>query len=106
VRRSIDADLAHAKGIQLEVRGDGRTYQLRLRQDGRFDGIAWRAEFQPETNWQTIRLDFDTFEPVFRGRPVVEAGPVVPSELRQLGFMVADKTPGVFTLDIRAIHFY
>lgn len=106
VRRSIDADLAHSKGIQLEVRGDGRTYQLRLRQDGRFDGIAWRAEFQPETNWQTIRLDFDTFEPVFRGRPVVEAGPVVPSELRQLGFMVADKTPGVFTLDIRAIHFY
>jgi len=106
VRRPVDVDLAKAVGVQLEVRGDGRTYQLRIRQDGRYDGIAWRVEFPTSEQWQKIRLDFDQFAPVFRGRPVVEAGPVAPSEIRQLGFMVADKNAGAFRLDIRSIHFY
>jgi monofunctional biosynthetic peptidoglycan transglycosylase len=105
VRRRVDADLSAATGLQLSVRGDSRTYQVRLRQDERFDGIAWRAEFSASNQWQTVTLDFADFEPVFRGRRVIDAGPVVPSKIRQLGFMVADKTPGPFRLEIGAIQF-
>lgn len=105
VRRRLDADLTAATGLQLTVRGDGRTYQVRFRQDERFDGIAWRAEFSASDQWQTVTLDFADFEPVFRGRRVIDAGPVSPPEIRQVGFMVADKTPGPFRLEIGAIHF-
>lgn len=105
VRRNINEELAGATGLQLMVRGDGRTYQARLRHGDRFDGIAWRAEFATSPQWQTVTLDFADFEPVFRGRPVTDAGPVVPLKIRQLGFMVADKTPGPFRLEIGAIQF-
>lgn len=105
VRRLVEEDLSKAAGLQLQVRGDGRTYQFRLRQDGRFDGVAWRAEFSTTGEWQTVHLSFDQFSPVFRGRLVPQAGPVVPAAIRQVGFMLADKTPGPFVLEIRSIEF-
>jgi monofunctional biosynthetic peptidoglycan transglycosylase len=105
VRRPVDADLSASTGVRLRLRGDGRTYQFRLRLDGRWDGIAWRAEFPTTGEWQTVELSFDRFTPVFRGRRVPDAGPVVPADIRQVGFMLADKTPGPFALEIRAIGF-
>ncbi len=105
VRRPLGEDLAKATGVQLRVRGDGRTYQFRLRQDDRFDGIAWRAEFSTDGEWQTVDLSFDRFIPVFRGRQVPEAGPVSPAAIRQIGFMLADRKPGPFALEIQSIAF-
>jgi len=105
VRRPIEDDLSEAAGVQLQVRGDGRTYQFRLRQDSRFDGVAWRAEFSTNGDWQTVNLSFDDFIPVFRGRRVPDAGPVVPAAIRQIGFMLADKTAGAFALEIRSVAF-
>jgi monofunctional biosynthetic peptidoglycan transglycosylase len=105
VRRPIGEELSKAAGVKLQVRGDGRTYQFRLRQDDRFDGIAWRAEFSTSGDWQTIDLSFNDFIPVFRGRHVPEAGPVVPASIRQIGFMLADKEPGPFVLEIQSITF-
>ncbi len=105
VRRRIDDDVSNAGGVRLEVRGDGRTYQFRLRQDEGFDGVAWRAEFATTGEWQTVNLPFNAFEPVFRGRRVPAAGPLEPPAIRQLGFMLADKNPGSFVLEIRSIGF-
>lgn len=105
VRRLVDTDLSQATRVRLEVRGDGRTYQFRFRQNDRFDGVAWRAEFTATESWQTVDLSFDEFIPVFRGRRVPEAGQLVPALIRQVGFMLADKTPGPFKLEIRLIEF-
>lgn len=105
VRRLVEDDFSAASGVRLRIKGDGRTYQFRLRLDGRFDGVAWRAEFPGSDDWQTIDLPFHEFEPVFRGRLVPDAGPVTPADIRQVGFMLADKTPGPFALEIRAIEF-
>jgi monofunctional biosynthetic peptidoglycan transglycosylase len=105
VRRVVEADLSETGGVLLKLRGDGRTYQFRLRQNSRFDGIAWRAEFPTGGEWETVELNFGQFQPVFRGRQVPEAGPVVPSRIRQLGFMLADGQPGPFALEVRSIQF-
>ena len=91
--------------MRLRLRGDGRTYQFRLRLDERWDGVAWRAEFPTTGEWQIVELPYDRFAPVFRGRPVPDAGPVVAADIRQIGFMLADRTPGPFALEIRAIGF-
>jgi len=105
VRRLVDEDLSNATAVRIEVRGDGREYQFRIRQDTGFDGVAWRAVFPSSAEWQQIEIAFDDFTPVFRGGQVPQAGPVVPSAVRQVGFLLADKKAGEFGLDIRRIEF-
>ena len=105
VRRLVGQDLSGAGRVRIEVRGDGRSYQARFRQDGRFDGVAWRAAFETTGSWQTVELAFSAFEPVFRGRRVPQAGPLVAADIRQFGFMLADGKPGPFRLEVRSIEF-
>ena len=66
---------------------------------------AWRSVFPTGDEWQQIDIAFDEFVPVFRGRMVPQAGPVVPSEIQQIGFLLADKEAGRFELEIRHIEF-
>jgi hypothetical protein len=77
--------LGEYSGLLLQIRGDGKDYQLRLRTDNRFDGISYRYRFttQPETV-QTIRALFTEFEPVFRGRVMNDAEPLSPENIQQL----------------------
>ena len=105
VRRFLGFSLDDAKGIRLLVRGDGRTYQMRIRQDEGYDGIAWRVKFATDGKWQTIELLFEDFDPVWRGRPVKDAGPVSAQKVRQIGFLLADGKHKAFRLDIGAIDF-
>lgn len=105
VRRPVEQDLSGTTSVLLEVRGDGREYQFRIRQDSQFDGVAWRAMFNTTDEWQVIEIVLSEFIPVFRGRKVTEAGPVVASDIQQIGFLLADKTAGEFALDIRRIEF-
>lgn len=105
VRLAVEQDLSSTSAVRLQVRGDGRRYQFRIRLDSGLDGIAWRAEFDTYGEWQTVVLPLAEFVPVFRGRLVAGAGPVVPANIAQVGFMLADRKPGAFALDIRSIEF-
>ncbi|MBD3221510.1 CIA30 family protein [bacterium] len=99
--------LADHHGLTVRVRGDGRTYRLRLRDTDRFDGHAWQFEFPTtEGQWTQVTAPFDRFVPVFRGRRVRVDGPLDPARVRQLGFMVADKQAGPFRLEIAAVAAY
>jgi monofunctional biosynthetic peptidoglycan transglycosylase len=99
--------LADHQGLTLRVRGDGRTYQLRLRDSDRFDGVAWKFEFATTAGqWTQITAPFRAFEATFRGRPVRTDGPLDPARVRQLGFMIADKRPGEFRLEIGSVTAY
>jgi monofunctional biosynthetic peptidoglycan transglycosylase len=97
-------DLTAYDGLEIRVRGDGRTYQLRLRNDASFDGIAYRANFETrDGEWTTTRIPFDQFLPGFRGRTLSNAAPLDTSKVQQLGFMLADKKPGPFSLEIDCV---
>ncbi len=96
--------LQRCHGVTIEVRGDPRRFQLRLRTDDRFDGVAWRAFFEPEAEqWQQISLPFESFVPVFRGRVLGPQGQLDPSRITRLGVMLADDTAGPYRLEIRRI---
>lgn len=91
-------------GIEVRVRGDGRVYQLRIRTDDGFDGIAYRAEFKTEpSTWMTVRIPFPRFVPSFRGRLVENARPLHPGRVRQIGILIADGRAGSFRLEIESI---
>lgn len=93
-----------ARAIQIRVRGDGRPYQVRLRMGNRFDGIAYRAEFDTEPgSWTIVTLPLAGFEPTFRGYRPRNAAPLDLQDVRQLGLMIADKQAGPFQLDVEWI---
>ena len=102
VRMQMDApNLAAYAGLVVRVRGDGRRYQVRLRTDDRFDGIAYRAEFDTEADvWTTVVIPFSDFVPTFRGYVPPNAPPLDPNTVRQLGFLLADKREGAFRLEV------
>ena len=93
--------LAGRAVLALRVRGDGRTYQVRLRTDRQFDGIAYMSEFSTvEGEWREVRLPLTDFRPTFRGRRPQRAQPLSPADVRQIGLLLADKRPGAFRLDV------
>jgi monofunctional biosynthetic peptidoglycan transglycosylase len=108
-RASFDGSgLKNYSGIKIRVKGDdGRSYQLRLRTDGRFDGISYRSVFETgKDGWQVIELPFDAFQPTYRGRILSDVPQLNPENIRQIGFLIADKRQGNFKLQIDWIKGY
>lgn len=96
--------LAGASRIVLRVRGDGKQYQFRLRAGRRFDGVAFVADFATTASeWITVTLPLESFEPRFRGYRPPGVGPLDPSQVMQLGLMLTDKQEGPFRLEIEWI---
>jgi NADH dehydrogenase [ubiquinone] 1 alpha subcomplex assembly factor 1 len=103
VRTVYDGKPLTGGGVRLRVRGDGRRYQFRVRLDEDYDGVSWRASFNTDGSWQIVNLPFGEFEPVYRGRPVTNAGSFAPEKIHQLGLLLADRKEGAFQLDIARI---
>ena len=94
-------DLSEYEGVKLRVRGDGRVYQLRFRMDDGVDGVAYMAEFETrQGEWMEHEIPFESFMPRFRGRVPRGSGPLDPSQIRQVGFLIGDKKEGPFQLEI------
>ena len=97
-------DYSSFGGVELRIKGDGRTYQLRFRVSDRFDGVSYRSTFfAPVGEWTTVRLAFVDFEPTYRGRVLDDQPPLNTEDLQQLIFMLADKKPGPFNLEIESV---
>jgi monofunctional biosynthetic peptidoglycan transglycosylase len=75
-----------------------------LRTSDSFDGVAYRAVFETRAGeWLTITLPFVDFLPTFRGRMLPDQPPLDVSRIQQIAFMLADKTPGEFSLEIDSV---
>lgn len=99
-----ERDLSSFDALELELRGDGRSYQLRVREGDGFDGVAFRAEFATSADeWQTFRIRFDDLLPTFRGRVLSNVDPLDLARIGQIGLLLADGNPGRFALEIRSI---
>lgn len=103
----LDFGLEGYEGIRIRVKGDGRTYQFRLRTNKHFDGVAFKQEFATKAGaWIEIDLPFASFLPSFRGKILQDVDPLVAADIRQLGFLIADRTAGPFNLIIDEIKAY
>ncbi len=107
VRREPDAfesGLAKARGIAITVRGDGRTYQLRLKSTALGNSSAYRVAFTPQKDaWETLVFPWDAFEAVRRGTVLSDAPPLAPDDIHQIGFLIADRIAGPFCLQVRKV---
>jgi monofunctional biosynthetic peptidoglycan transglycosylase len=99
-----DFHLEGLSGLVLRVRGDGKTYRLRLRTDDSYEGVAYQSQFRTEAGqWMTVDLPFSDFVPVFRGSVVRDAPPLDISRVRRMGLMIADRQEGPFRLELEYI---
>lgn len=102
-----DYGLEGYDGVLLRIKGDGRTYQFRVRTNSEFDGVSYQAEFETKPGeWLTAEVPFESLKPTFRGRVVPDAPALQPKDIRQIGFLLGDKRPGSFQLEMEWIQAY
>jgi len=94
-------DLSKTNAIIIRVKGDGRRYQLRVRAGDGGRGPDYSADFQTRLGeWQTHYLPVADFVPGWRGRQLKRGPAIEPKQIRSIGILLGDKTPGSFSLDI------
>lgn len=97
-----------ADGIEIEVRGDGRTYIF----DARVSNMQVMAGSYQHTfetkdgEWAVIRLPFDGFRFHYFGRLMDRVGAISPQKINSLGVTLADYNAGDFQLEVRSVRGY
>ncbi len=95
------------EGIVVRLRGDGKTYQFRLKTDSSFDGINYKQDFHTnDGEWEEVRFSFSAFKPVYRGRILSDRSPLLPEQIKQLGFLISNKQEGDFRMEVDWIKAY
>jgi monofunctional biosynthetic peptidoglycan transglycosylase len=87
--------------LVARMRGDGREYQLNLYTAERMRAFSYRAAAQTSPGeWIEVAIPLDRFEATSFGRVLQGAGPVDPRSVMSIGFLLAEKTPGPFMLEV------
>ena len=95
-------DLSDASAVVLRVRGDGRRYQLRLATHARHRGapVSYGAGFDTTVGeWAEVRVPLASLAPTVRGASL-QGPPLDPSQVREIGLLIADKREGTFALSV------
>ena len=105
-RSNRDLDLSYAEGgrIVLRFRGDGRVYRFRLRMTDDFNVPSYTAEFGTKEG-ELMERSFtrEDFVCTWRGYLVRDAPELDLSQVRALGFVIADKKEGPFEFELLGV---
>lgn len=106
IRTPLDVQSQDITKIVLRVKGDGQTYQLRLRTNEYMDGAAYTRSFSTtKSEWLNIEFLPEDFQLTYRGRLLEQQPTINFKDVRQLGFMIAGKQAGEFRLEVEKIEF-
>ena len=87
-------DLSDAEGLAMRVKGDGRTYELRLTSDARYRsmGVSFKGEFPTtEGEWREVRVAFNDLKGSWRGRQLDDKV-FNPSKVERMGMTLGMMT--------------
>ena len=105
---AIDRNLSNDLGILLNVRGDGRTYNMRLESTATFRGmpVSFSGEFETKDGqWSQIKIPFSEFRGGWRGMNLPKEK-LDPAMIREMGLLIGDKKSGPFKLEVEYIRTY
>ena len=87
-------------GVLLRVLGDGNMYRFRIRTAETGSEISYNAIFETSfEEWQFIYIPLKDMVPTYRGF-VMNVDPLNPASIGSFGFMLSDKQPGEFDLQV------
>ncbi|MFB6229998.1 MAG: CIA30 family protein [Salinibacter sp.] len=107
VRAGRQVDLTGYDGIELRVRGGGRTFELDVSDgtESRGREVTRRGSFPTSGSWETVRVPFDALEESAHGEPV-SADPLDLSAVKSIGIYIIDGKGGPFRLEVDWIRAY
>jgi len=101
--RNVAIDLEEALAIVVNVRGDGRTYWVDLREGNQGGASSFRAYLPTvEGALRSVRLPLSEFKFQTFGRSIPIRS-LNAQAVQSIGFTIADKQPGDFKLAIESI---
>lgn len=103
VRYGFDKkEVSEFKNVVLKVKGDGKSYQFRLKESSS-QRFSYIAAFTTSGDWETISLSLDSFYPSFRGTMLDQ--PNFPGEvIEEIAVLIGNKTKESFALEIESIY--
>ncbi len=107
VRTDRSVDLEGHDGLELRVRGNGRTFEVEVDDDTRRGGrgVSRRASFETSEEWSLVRVAFSDLRTTVFGEPV-SAPPIDLSKVKRIGLYVLDGKDGPFRLEVDTIRTY
>jgi NADH dehydrogenase [ubiquinone] 1 alpha subcomplex assembly factor 1 len=94
-------DVSTHQKIVLRVKGDGKTYQFRVKTNSA-DFYSYSYNFKTTEDWTTIEIPFSEMVPTFRGRTLNR--PNYPgNQVEEITFLIGNGKEEVFALMIDKI---
>lgn len=98
-----DLGLAGTSGVVVKARGDGRTYWVDLRTMDQMAASSYRAYLPTVAGeWKETLIPFKDFKLQSFGREL-PFKPIRPAAIGSVGFTIADKKEGPFSLEIESV---
>ena len=102
IRRQLrPVKIEDRKNIVLEIKGDGKNYQFRLRHQMR-DYHSYIYEFETSGEWETITIPLNDMKPQFRGRSL-NMDNFEHDIFVEMAFLIGNKRAESFQLEIQEI---
>lgn len=93
--------------VAITIKGDGNTYQLRLRTVVMGQQLVYKVDFSTKANQvETYRFHFTDFKASFRGAIIEDAPMLKADTVKNVGFMIAPKQKKMFLLSVLKVEFY
>lgn len=98
-----DLKLAGTSGVAIKARGDGRTYWVDLRLANQPAASSYRAYLATTAGeWKETRIPYQEFKLQAFGEDLPTKA-INPESINSVGFTIADKKEGEFSLEIASI---
>lgn len=102
VRNQFDQkSLTAYESIILELKGDGKTYQFRVKSNAD-QRHSYVYTFTTNGDWQKITIPFSSLEPRFRGR-TVDVSNFEGQQIEEVAFLIGNKREESFELILKEI---
>ncbi len=99
--KPMELDIESGDALVARVKGDGREYMLNIYTKSRRTAFSYRAPLPTvKDEWREVEIPLADLIPTAFGRRVQGMGPVDPAQINGLGFMLSDKKPGKFAMQV------
>ena len=107
MRTNRSLNLQGYDGLELRVRGGGRTFEVGVQDDLRRRGrlVSRRAPFKTQQEWTWVTVPFNSLRPTIFGQPV-SAPDIDLSSVISLSLFIVDGQDGPFRLEVDSIRAY
>ena len=96
--RVKDISLVDFSSFVLKVKGDGKSFQFRVKDDVN-SYYSYKKDFSTSGEWQEIQLKFSDFTPTYRGR-TLDIPNFSGTSLEEMTFLIANKENEIFRLEL------